>query len=97
MESLFIIKEGSIACSKEEIIIRHLKEKDYFGENVLLFNEKRSLSVFVTSKTSCYQISQGMLIQSLGENYRNNIVNIKIISKYFFINHQIQICDNNEI
>ena len=113
-ESLFIIKEGSVACSKEEIIIRHLKEKDYFGENALLFNEKRSLSVFATSKTSCYQISQGMLIQSLGENYRNIILkgivkaalkNSKYLKLFqneyffnkFFINHQIQICENNEI
>ena len=73
-ESLFIIKEGNVSCSKQEIIIRNLKEKDYFGENALLFNEKRSLSVFATSKTICYQISQGMLIQSLGDNYRNIIL-----------------------
>ena len=64
----------------------------------LLFNEKRSLSVFAISKTSCYQIWQGMLIQSSVENYRNIILKgiIKItlkngifkkISKYFFINH----------
>ena len=73
-ESLFIIKKGSVACSKKEIIVRNLKEKDYFGENALLFDEKRSLSVFSTSKTSCYQISKGMLIQSLGEDYKNIIL-----------------------
>ena len=73
-ESLFIIKEGSVACSKNETIIRNLKDKDYFGENALLFNEKRSLSVIATSKTSCYQISKGMIIQSLGEDYRTTIL-----------------------
>ena len=79
-ESLFIIKEGSVSCYKDEIIIRKLKEKDYFGENALLFNENRSLSVIATSKTSCYQISKGMLIQSLGEDY--NITILKGIVKH---------------
>ena len=78
-DSLFIIKEGNVACSKDENIIRNLKEKDYFGENALLFNENRSLSVIATSKTSCYQISKGMLIQSLGVDY--NITILKGIAK----------------
>ena len=40
-ESLFIIKEGIVACSKQDEVIRNLKAIDYFGENALLFNQKR--------------------------------------------------------
>ena len=73
-ESLFIIKEGVVACSKKEEVIRHLKAKDIFGENALLFNQKRSLSIYSTNKTVCYQISQGMLIEGLGKDYREIIL-----------------------
>jgi len=105
-ESLFIIKKGSVACSKKEIIVRNLKEKDYFGENALLFDEKRSLSVFSTSKTSCYQISKGMLIQSLGEDYKNIILKgiakaalkqskyLKLFENEYIFN---KFCKHNEI
>ena len=73
-ESLFIIKEGIVACSKQEEVIRNLKVKDYFGENALLFNQKRSLSIYATTKTICFQISQGILIEGIGNDYRENIL-----------------------
>ena len=73
-ESLFIIKEGIVACSKQDEVIRNLKAKDYFGENALLFNQKRSLSIYATTKTVCFQISQGMLIEGIGNDYRENIL-----------------------
>lgn len=73
-ESLFIIKEGIVACSKQEEVIRNLKPKDYFGENALLFNQKRSLSIYATTKTICFQISQGILIEGIGNDYRENIL-----------------------
>ena len=73
-ESLFIIKKGVVACSKNDIVIRNLRERDFFGENALLFNEKRSLSIFAIENTTCYQISQGMLISSLGDDYKEIIL-----------------------
>ena len=78
-ESLFIIKSGNVACSKKEEVIRHLTSKDFFGENALLFHEKRSLTIYATNKTICYQISKGMLIECLGKEYHNTI--LKSITK----------------
>ena len=73
-ESLFIIKKGVVACSKNDEVIRNLRERDFFGENALLFNEKRSLSIYAIENTTCYQISQGMLISSLGDDYKEIIL-----------------------
>lgn len=78
-ESLFIIKSGIVACSKNNEVVRNLKSKDYFGETALLFDQKRSLSIYATNPTVCYQISQGMLIESIGEDYRKAI--LKSITK----------------
>lgn len=83
-ESLFIIKEGVVACSKREEVIRNLKAKDYFGEYALLFDMRRSLSIYSTTKTICYQISQSILCESIGQNYKS--VFLKSISKEAFRN-----------
>ena len=73
-KSLYIIKDGNVECLSNNTVVRELKSKDYFGEFALLFNEKRTLSVKATRKTICFQISQGILISCLGENYRTIIL-----------------------
>lgn len=81
-ESLFIIKEGLVSCRKGEVEIRQLQSKDYFGESAILFGTKRSCSIVSVSKTSCFQISHALMIESLGENYKNII--LKSIAKEAF-------------
>ena len=73
-KSLYIIKDGNVECLSNNTVVRELKSKDYFGEFALLFNENRTLSVKATRKTICFQISQGILISCLGENYRTIIL-----------------------
>lgn len=81
-ESLFIIKEGLVSCRKGEVEVRQLHNKDYFGESAILFGTKRSLSIIAFNKTSCFQISHSLMVESLGENYKNII--LKSIAKEAF-------------
>lgn len=54
--------------------IRELYQNDYFGEIGILFGTKRTLSVIATENTLCYQISQGILKENLGDNFLNIIL-----------------------
>jgi cGMP-dependent protein kinase len=70
-ESLFIIKDGVIACVREEKEIRKLYTKDYFGESSILFETKRSLSIIASTKSTVYQISKSVLQETLGDKFKN--------------------------
>ena len=69
-ESLYIIKEGIVSCVKNNLEIRKLHTKDYFGESSILFETKRTLSIVSVTKTVCYNITKNVLIETLGENFR---------------------------
>jgi cGMP-dependent protein kinase len=71
---LFIIKEGIVNCLKGEKEIRKLANKDYFGESAILFETRRSLSVIAHTNIQCYLISKEILIESLGEDYKQIIL-----------------------
>lgn len=73
-QSLYIIKSGTVRCKKGDVEVRKLGPKDYFGEDALLFETNRSLSIIALEKTTCYQISQNGLIENLGENYKRVIL-----------------------
>ena len=73
-KSLFIIKSGTVKCFKGEVMVRELREKDYIGESAILFEKPRSLSIFASTKTTCYQISQSVLIDNIGVNYKKVIL-----------------------
>jgi len=70
-ESLFIIKNGTVLCLKNSKEIRKLYANDYFGQNSILFETKRSLTVISQTDTECFQISRNELLEILGDNYKN--------------------------
>ena len=73
-QSIYIIKHGNIKCFKGEKEVRFLGPKDFFGESAVLFNTNRSLSVTVVENSICYQISESLLIDIIGEEYKNNFL-----------------------
>jgi CRP-like cAMP-binding protein len=86
-ESLFIIRDGSVSCFKNDKEIKKLSSKDYFGESSILFQTKRSMSIVCAKKTVCYQITKNLLQETLGENFRK--VLLQGICKESFSNSQI--------
>jgi len=88
-ESMYIIKEGTIICSKNDKEIRKLFVKDFFGTSSLLFQLKRSLTVTSANESFCYQITKRLLIDILSGDFakiilqgiaKNAISNLKMLS-----------------
>ena len=73
-DSLFIIKDGEVNCEINNNIIRVLKSKDFFGEYAVLFNIPRSLSCIARNKITCYKITDSLLIETFGNDYKNIIL-----------------------
>ncbi len=86
-ESLYIIKEGQVSCVKNGVEIKRLSSKDYFGEISILFQTKRTLSILSVGNSVCFQITQSVLIDILGENFRD--VLLRVICKEAFNNSKI--------
>ena len=86
-QSIYIIKSGKVKCLNGEQEIRFLGPKDYFGEGSILFNMNRSLTIHVEETTECYQLSESFLIETLGKDYKQEIV--YSISKNAFNKSQI--------
>ncbi len=94
-QSIYIIKYGSVKCFKGEKEVRFLGPKDFFGESAVLFNTNRSLSVTVVENSICYQISESLLIDIIGEEFRNVI--ISYLSKVSFKNSKYMKLLSHEI
>jgi cGMP-dependent protein kinase len=73
-QSIYIIKTGKVKCLNGEREIRFLGPKDYFGEGSILFNMNRSLTIHVEETTECYQLSESFLIETLGKDFKQEIV-----------------------
>jgi len=74
-DSLFIIKQGNISISNENTKEKTiLKEKDYFGLSALLFSDFKAKNVISETYSKCYQLTRGILIDILGEDYLNKIL-----------------------
>ena len=73
-QSMYIIKSGKVKCSSGEHEIRFLGPRDYFGESAILFNMNRSMDVTVEEATECYQLSESFLIETLGKNFKKEII-----------------------
>ena len=73
-QSIYIIKSGKVKCLNGEQEIRFLGPKDYFGEGSILFNMSRTLSVHVEEATECYQLSESFLIETLGKDFKKEII-----------------------
>ena len=86
-QSMYIIKSGKVRCLNGEKEVRFLGPNDYFGEGAILFNINRTLSILVEESTECYQLSEFFLIETLGKDFKQEI--IYSISKNSFNKSQI--------
>ena len=70
-DSVFIIKEGLVSCQISGIEIRKLKCNDYFGQNCLLNNHKRTVDVIAIKHCICFEIKLKDLKDALGDGFRD--------------------------
>ena len=83
--SFFIIKSGTVTCeSRSGVLKGTLQAKDYFGEYAVLFDIPRTLTIRSKTKLVLYKISNALLEESLGHDYKNVI--IKSILRQAFLN-----------
>ena len=68
-ETLYIIKNGLVSCRIGVKEIRKLGNNDYFGQNTILIDMKRSCDVVSITNTTCYEISREDLKDALGPSY----------------------------
>lgn len=79
-ELFYVIKEGTVVCTQKGVEIRRLYRGDYFGEQALLYNCRRTATVTaVHSQVRCLSIGRIKLEQVLGSQlqqviYRNSIL-----------------------
>ncbi len=73
-DSIYIIKSGEVNCELDKKVIRVLKSKEIFGEYAILFNLPRSLSCNAKNKVTCYKITDSLLIEAFGNDYKNIIL-----------------------
>ena len=73
-ESLFTIKSGIVSCRIGLKEVRQLGTSDYFGQNAILVDMKRSCDVVALTDTTCYEISRNDLKDALGDDYRDVIL-----------------------
>ena len=69
-DSLFIIKEGTVECSKNGNTFRTMTKGEHFGERGILIDSKRTVDVIAVSQVICYSISIGTFKVMLGDNFR---------------------------
>ena len=85
-DKLYIIKEGLVSCRIGVQEIRKLGNGEYFGQNAILIDVKRSMDVIALQKTVCYELSRDDLKDALSNDY------IDVILFCFFKN----CVENNE-
>ena len=73
-ESLYTIKSGLVSCRIGLKEVRQLGPSDYFGQNAILVDMKRSCDVVALTDTVCYEISRSDLKDALGDDYRDVIL-----------------------
>jgi cGMP-dependent protein kinase len=69
----FIIKEGSVVCSKDTRDIRRLGRGEFFGEQALLYGTARSATVTAVDKCRCLAVGREMLQEALGSRLEKTI------------------------
>jgi cGMP-dependent protein kinase len=80
-DNMYIIKEGIVSCRMKSKEIRRLYTSDFFGQNALFTEGKRTLDVVSFGRSVCYEFTKKTFIEVLGENYKD------IILQSVFMNH----------
>lgn len=73
----YIIVDGNVNCTKNGVELRNLTHGDYFGEQALLFNSKRTANIIANGPVNLMCISRDDLFNVLGDKiesiiYRNS-------------------------
>ena len=68
-DKLYIIKEGIVSCRIGPKEIRRLSNNEYFGQNSILIDVKRSANIIALQKTICYELSKYDLKEALTKDY----------------------------
>ena len=68
-DKLYIIKEGMVSCRIGPKEIRRLSNNEYFGQNSILIDVKRSADIITLQKTICYELSKYDLKEALTKDY----------------------------
>ncbi len=70
-DCIYIIKEGVVACTRKEELIRELVKGDFFGLTSILMELTRTMNVVAKTTCTCYSISVRTLVDLLGADYKN--------------------------
>jgi cAMP-dependent protein kinase regulator len=54
----YLIKEGTVVCTKKGAEIRRLGRGDYFGELALLYNSPRTATVSAIGEVKCVSLGR---------------------------------------
>lgn len=74
-DAMYIIKKGKVSCKKNGVEVRQLSSKDYFGQNAILFNAKRTLDVISITEVVCFMITKDDLMNLFGDSeYKDKII-----------------------
>ena len=68
-DKLYIIKEGIVSCKIGVKEIRKLGNNEYFGENTLLIEARRSADIITLQKCICYELTKDDLKEALSDDY----------------------------
>ena len=89
-DSVYIIKDGELECIKDNIVIRVLKSGEFFGEFGILFDINRTLSCKAKNKLTVFKISNSLLEETFGSDYKDLILK-SIIKDSFFHSENLNI------
>ena len=70
----YIIRSGEVSCEENNKVIRLLGANDFFGEYALLFDIPRTLTAKAKTKVNAYEISNVLLEDALGNDYKEIIL-----------------------
>jgi CRP-like cAMP-binding protein len=73
---MYIIKDGSVSVTYEEVELRRFSKGDFFGELALLYDSPRLATVTALGVVKCVSLGRDALAQLLGHElahviYRN--------------------------
>jgi cGMP-dependent protein kinase len=71
---MYIVKEGVVSCRSGSREIRRLYSGDYFGQNTLFIEGKRTLDVVSFGRSVCYEFTRKAFMEALGVSYHDIIL-----------------------
>jgi cGMP-dependent protein kinase len=67
-DSLYIIKDGTVACTQKGIEIRQMAKGSFFGEQALLNNCVRTATIVALTDVKILSIGRNLIVKVLGDN-----------------------------